>query len=53
MKTKEDFLAWLNRQDLAPCPTPRNNSSLCRPVCQEKNGLSIKGPLRTLDLHGG
>jgi len=25
------------RAGLTPCPTPRNNSSLCRPVCQEKN----------------
>jgi len=27
-----------------PCPTPRNNSSLCRPVCQGKNAQSTKSP---------
>ncbi len=25
-----------------PCPTPQNNCSLCRPVCQVKNAQSTK-----------
>jgi hypothetical protein len=33
---------------LTPCPTPRNNSSLCPPVCQEKNAQGQEVP----SVHG-